>query len=194
VAAAVILPPHWAEKLPGALRGLNDSKQLTHEEREKYFSFLISCDEIEYGIAEVDSLMIDQINILQATHRAMNAALARLKSPPAHALVDGLRVKTLTVPQTPIVEGDAKSYSIAAASVLAKVTRDRLMLGFHAQFPEYGFADHKGYGTPQHLAAIGKFGACPIHRKTFAPFRPEEMDLFAQNEPARKDQSAAVPG
>ena len=85
--------------------------------------------------------------------------------------MDGRPVKTIRVPQTAIVKGDTRSYSIAAASVLAKVTRDRLMRELHAQFPEYGFADHKGYGTAKHLAAIEKFGACPIHRKTFAPLK-----------------------
>src|SRR6267154_1666435 len=109
--------------------------------------------------------------ILQATHRAMNHALSQLNPLPPHALIDGRPVKTLRVPQTAIVKGDARSYSIAAASVLAKVTRDRLMLGFHAQFPEYGFAEHKGYGTAKHLAAIAQHGACPIHRMTFAPLK-----------------------
>ena len=108
----------------------------------------------------------------------MNNALAKLNPLPPHALVDGRPVKTLRVPQTAIVKGDARSYSIAAASVLAKVTRDRLMLGFHAQFPEYGFAEHKGYGTAKHLAAIEKHGACPIHRKTFAPLKTAATELF----------------
>ena len=106
----------------------------------------------------------------------MNAALAQLN--PEHALVDGRPVKTMRAPQTAIVKGDARSYSIAAASVLAKVTRDRLMLKYHAQFPEYGFAQHKGYGTAKHLAAIAQFGACPIHRMTFAPLKREKSKLF----------------
>jgi ribonuclease HII len=101
----------------------------------------------------------------------MNGALAQLNPQPQHALVDGRPVRTMRVPQTAIVQGDARSYSIAAASVLAKVTRDRLMREFHAQFPEYGFAAHKGYGTARHLAAIEKFGACLIHRKSFAPLK-----------------------
>jgi ribonuclease HII len=92
--------------------------------------------------------------------------------------VDGRPVKTLRVPQTAIVKGDARSYSIAAASVLAKVTRDRLMLDYAAQYPAYGFAEHKGYGTAKHLAAIAKFGACPIHRKTFAPLRQPKPILL----------------
>jgi ribonuclease HII len=179
VAAAAILPPRWRESgLPDELAGLNDSKQLAASQREKFFEFITGCGEIEFGIAEVDAAQIDAINILQATHRAMNDALARLHAPPQHALVDGLPVRTLRVPQTAIVKGDARSYSIAAASVLAKVTRDRLMLGFHEQFPEYGFAEHKGYGTAKHLAAIRRFGACPIHRKSFAPLKPQEDKLL----------------
>jgi ribonuclease HII len=179
VAAAAILPTRWAESgLPAELDGLNDSKQLTETQREKFFAFLVSCGEVEFAIAQIDAAQIDEINILQATHRAMNAALAKLNPLPHHALVDGRAVKTMCVPQTAIVKGDARSYSIAAASVLAKVTRDRLMLEFHAQFPEYGFAGHKGYGTAQHLAAIVKFGACPIHRKSFAPLKLQEPKLF----------------
>jgi ribonuclease HII len=179
VAAAAILPSRWAETgLPAGLAGLNDSKQLTETQREKFFAFITGCGEIEFGIAEVDAAMIDEINILQATHRAMNDALAKLNPLPPHALVDGRPVKTLRVPQTAIVKGDARSYSIAAASVLAKVTRDRRMRGFHTQFPEYGFAGHKGYGTAKHLAAIEKFGACAIHRKSFAPLKREKSKLF----------------
>lgn len=179
VAAATILPPHWAQSgLPAELAGLNDSKQLTETQREKYFKFLTASAEIEFAIAAVDALTIDRINILQATHRAMNEALAGLKTLPLHALVDGRPVKSLRVPQTAIIKGDARSYSIAAASVLAKVTRDRLMLEFHVRFPDYGFAEHKGYGTPKHLAAIEKHGPCSIHRKTFAPLKPAEPTLF----------------
>jgi len=157
---------------------LNDSKQLTASAREQFFAFLIACGEVEYGIAAVDAPAIDAINILQATHRAMNEALAKLNPLPPHALVDGLHVRTLCVAQTAIVQGDAKSFSIAAASVLAKVTRDRLMLEYHAQFPQYGFDEHKGYGTAKHLAAIAQHGACEIHRKSFAPLRPREPELF----------------
>ena len=179
VAAAAILPSKWAQSgLPRELEGLNDSKQLTATQRERFFAFITSCGEIEFGIAQVDAALIDEINILQATHRAMNDALAKLQPAPEHALVDGRPVTTMRVPQTAIVKGDARSYSIAAASVLAKVTRDRIMLEFHAQFPEYGFSEHKGYGTPQHLAAIAKLGPCPIHRRSFAPIRTKERELF----------------
>jgi ribonuclease HII len=174
VAAAAILPPRWLETgLPKELLGLNDSKQLTETQREKFFQFITVCGEIEFGIAEISAAVIDEINILQATHRVMNDALAKLNPLPPHALVDGRPVKTLRVPQTAIVKGDARSYSIAAASVLAKVTRDRLMLAAHAQWPAYAFAEHKGYGTAKHLAAIAQHGACPIHRLTFAPLKPK---------------------
>src|ERR1700690_3612132 len=173
VAAAAILPSRWAEAgLPAGLAGLNDSKQLTAAQREKFFSFLTACAEIEFAVARIDAAQIDEINILQATHRAMNDALAQLNPPPQHALVDGRPVKTMRVPQTAIVQGDARSYSIAAASVLAKVTRDRLMLEFDRQWPTYGFAGQKGYGTAQHLAAIAEHGPCPIHRRSFAPLKP----------------------
>jgi ribonuclease HII len=179
VAAAAILPAHWADSgLPAELTGLNDSKQLTEAQREKYFAFLTRSAEIEFAIAAVDAGVIDEINILQATHCAMNDALAQLNPLPPHALVDGKPVKSLRVPQTAIVKGDARSYSIAAASVLAKVTRDRLMLEYHVQFPEYGFAEHKGYGTAKHLAAIAKHGPCPIHRRSFAPLKPKAPELL----------------
>jgi ribonuclease HII len=164
--------------LPGELEGLNDSKQLTGPQREKFFTFITACGEIEFAVAQIDSVQIDKINILRATHRAMNDALAQLRPAPEHALVDGRPVKILRVPQTAIVKGDARSYSIAAASVLAKVTRDRLMLEFDRQWPVYGFAGHKGYGTARHLAAIAAHGPCPIHRRSFAPLKPQEPRLF----------------
>jgi ribonuclease HII len=107
----------------------------------------------------------------------MHQALDQLTPKPQHVLVDGLRIKWLPYEQTALVEGDAKSYSIAAASVLAKVTRDRLMRDYDRQFPGYGFADHKGYATPKHYAAITALGPCPIHRRSFAPFRPVETEL-----------------
>ena len=179
VAAAAVLPAKWAQAgLPRELEGLNDSKQLTPGQRESYFSFLISCGEVAFAIAQIDSVRIDEINILRAAHRAMNDALAQLRPMPEHALVDGRPVKTMRVPQTAIIKGDARSYSIAAASVLAKVTRDRLMLEFDRQWPVYGFAGHKGYGTARHLAAIAAYGPCPIHRRSFAPMKQEEPKLF----------------
>ena len=179
VAAAVMLPPQWAATgLPEALRGLNDSKQLTESRREEFFAVLTNLSEIRFAVASVDAGMIDQINILQATHRAMNDALTQLEPKPEHALVDGNPVKSLRFAQTALVKGDARSFSIAAASVLAKVTRDRQAAEWHEQWPEYGFAIHKGYGTPQHLEAIRQHGPCPIHRRSFAPLKPKQPELI----------------
>ena len=179
VAAAAILPAKWVEAgLPRELDGLNDSKQLAPTQRDVFFAFLTGCGEVEFAVAQTDAGQIDEINILRATHQAMNAALAKLNPQPQHALVDGRPVKTMRVPQTAIIKGDARSYSIAAASVLAKVTRDRLMLEFDRRWPAYGFAGHKGYGTARHLAAIAAHGPCPIHRKSFAPMKPKAAELF----------------
>ena len=179
VAAAVMLPERWLETgLPEGLHGLNDSKQLTARQRDGFFEFLTRCEEVKFGIASIEAGIVDAINILQATHRAMNEALAQLCPAPLHALVDGTRVKTLCFPQTPLVKGDARSYSIAAASVLAKVTRDRWMKESDARWPAYGFATHKGYGTTRHLAALAEHGPCPIHRRSFAPIRQPEPGLL----------------
>jgi ribonuclease HII len=173
VAAAVVLPCGWAETgVDSRLQGLNDSKQLTEAQREEYYTILTSHAEIRWAVSSVDAGVIDQINILQATHRAMNLALGQLDPPPEHALVDGRPVRSIRFPQTALVKGDARSYSIAGASVIAKVTRDRMMKEFDQLYPGYGFAGHKGYGTPQHLAAIQALGPCPIHRRSFAPLRP----------------------
>ncbi len=173
VAAAVIFPSSWiASGLPRALWGLNDSKQLTPDERDVYFARLTSFSEVRYAIAWSDHLLIDEINILQATFRAMNSALGKLAPAPVHVLVDGNQRSSVHWIQTPIIDGDAKSYSIAAASVLAKVTRDRMMIDFDRQWPQYGFAEHKGYSTEQHLAALALHGPCPLHRKSFAPIKP----------------------
>ncbi len=182
VAAAVMFPVEWLRgRFPVELAKLNDSKQLTGTQREHYFAWLTSRAEVRFAVAQVDAAVIDRINILQATHRAMNDALARLAPPPAHVLVDGLPVKSLRFPQTALVKGDARSYSIAAASVLAKVTRDRLMVALDREFPGYGFAGHKGYGTPAHLAAIAKWGPCPIHRRSFAPLKAEQGQFVLES-------------
>ena len=179
VAAAVVLPAEWVEAgLPESLRRLDDSKKLTEKIREQLFEAIHAETKIHFGIGIIDALVIDEINILQATHRAMNAALAQLSPPAAHALVDGLRVPTLAVPQTAIVKGDQKSFSIAAASILAKVTRDRLMREHDARWPEYNFAKHKGYGTAVHLAALEQHGPCAIHRRSFAPVKAAEGLIF----------------
>lgn len=178
VAAAVMFPCTWAEPgLPSKLRGLNDSKQLDEEQREKFFDVITNHPEIRYAITTVDVEMIDRINIRQAAWRGMNLSLDQIDPKPQHVLVDGLKIRWLPYPQTALVEGDAKSYSIAAASVLAKVTRDRAMREYDKLYPGYGFAEHKGYATPQHYAAIEAHGACPIHRKSFSPFRPVETEL-----------------
>lgn len=179
VAAAVIFPKMWIESgLPAQLAGLNDSKQLTPKARAHFFEMITSSADVIYEIAVVDSQVIDSINILQATHRAMNVALAGLSVFPMHVLVDGTRVNSMRFPQTPLVKGDSRSYSIAAASVLAKVTRDRMMERYDAEFPGYGFAVHKGYGTPVHLEAIARLGPSAIHRLSFAPLKSEQAGLF----------------
>jgi ribonuclease HII len=178
VAAAVVLPQRWLTSgFDDCLRGLNDSKQLSERQRESFFARITLHPEILHAVAIVDADMIDRVNILQATHQAMNHALAQLQPAPQHVLVDGHPVRTMRFPQTALVQGDARSYSIAAASVLAKVTRDRMMLEFDKLYPGYGFAEHKGYGTPQHCEAIRKLGPCPIHRRSFAPFRVTEREL-----------------
>lgn len=178
-AAAVIFPQSWIlGDFPKKLRAINDSKQLEPEEREFLFMEITGRAEVRFAIASVDVPLIDQINILQASHRAMNAALAQLQPPPQHVLVDGLRVSSMTLPHTAIIGGDALSYSIGAASILAKVSRDRLMIELDRHYPLYGFAAHKGYATPEHLAAIKAHGACPLHRQSFSPFRPTQAEMF----------------
>ena len=179
VAAAVVLPEDWAQDgIPESLKRLNDSKQLRESVREELFEVIQTNAAIVSAVAVVDVPVIDEINILQATHRAMNEALAGLEPSAEHALVDGRPVPSLTLPQTAIVKGDAQSFSIAAASILAKVTRDQLMVQYHQQFPGYGFDGHKGYGTKAHLLAIEELGACPIHRMSFAPLKKTQPELF----------------
>ena len=179
VAAAVSFPEEWISSgLPGELAGLNDSKQLKAVQREAFFERLTAGGDVQFAIARIDAETIDAINILQATHRAMNQALAQLRPQPEHVLVDGLPVNSLRFPQLALVKGDARSFTIAAASILAKVTRDRLMLEYDRRFPAYGFARHKGYGTTRHLAALAEHGPCPIHRRSFAPLKPAQPELF----------------
>jgi ribonuclease HII len=166
VAAAVILPESYE------LEGLDDSKKLTPEQREELYVRITENQLIFYAIAEGTSEEIGQLNILRATHLAMKRSLDGLKKsghPPAHALVDGLPVKGLPVEQTALVGGDGLSLSIAAASILAKVTRDRIMDALDLEFPQYGFARHRGYATADHLAMLREHGPCPHHRLGFAP-------------------------
>jgi ribonuclease HII len=179
VAAAVVLPATWIEQgLPNSLAGLNDSKQLSVAVRERFFRTLTGCAEVRYGLAAVEPSDIDRLNILCATHRAMREAVERLAPPADHALVDGLPVPTLPCPHTALVKGDARSYAIAAASVLAKVTRDRRMVEADRLYPVYGFARHKGYPTREHLAALERHGPCPLHRRSFAPLRTAEPEWW----------------
>ena len=163
VAAAVILDP---DRVP---HGLDDSKKLPAARREFFHALLSACPHARIGVASASVEEIDSLNILRATHLAMARAVAQLAPPPDLALVDGLPVKGLPVPHRAIVGGDASSLSIAAASVMAKVTRDRLMVALAAEHPGYGFERHKGYGTPEHLEALRRHGPCPAHRKSFAP-------------------------
>jgi ribonuclease HII len=163
VAAAAILPERFRH------RKLNDSKQLAPEVREEIYQELIANAEIFWAVGVVDHIEIDQINILRATHKAMRAAIEALASSPEHVLIDGLPVFPFPFPQTAIIDGDCISLTIAAASVIAKVTRDTMMRDFCARFPEYCFGQHKGYSTELHLTKLHEFGPCPIHRRSFEP-------------------------
>ena len=159
-AAAVILPPDVQ------IDGLNDSKKLTDKKRRELYEVITQCA-VAYGIALVDEKVIDEINILQATFRAMGEAIGALAVKPQLVLIDGNRAGQFGVPAQTIVKGDSLSASIAAASILAKVTRDRLMEQYAEEYPQYGFEIHKGYGTKRHYEALRTYGPCPIHRMTF---------------------------
>ncbi len=164
VAAAVIFPK--GSNIPP----VNDSKQLSEDKRCELRKLILDLPGIRYAISEVQAEEIDRINILKATHLSMRNVL--LKLPEAEiALVDGLEVPNLPVRCKFIVKGDAKSASIAAASILAKVHRDEIMMMYADKYPQYGFERHKGYGTEDHLAALKQYGPCPIHRRSFAPVR-----------------------
>src|SRR5437879_1098251 len=163
VAAAVLLPEKFRH------RRLNHPKQLAPELPEQIYSDLISDPQVRWTVGIVDSVEIDRINILRASHRAMRLAVEALIEPPDHVLIDGLPVIPFPLPQTAIIDGDCISLSIAAASVIAKVTRDRMLRDFCAQFPQYCFHQHKGYGTELHLLKLHEFGPCPIHRRSFEP-------------------------
>lgn len=145
---------------------INDSKKLSPKKREELFTE-IKEKALAWNVAPVSAERIDEINILQATYEAMRQAIAGLTPSPDAVVVDAVTIPELSLPQRGIVKGDAKCYSIAAASILAKVTRDHLMEEYDARYPEYGFAKHKGYGTKEHIEALKKYGPCPIHRKSF---------------------------
>ena len=166
VAAAVILPKDRP------ILYLNDSKQLSEKKREELFPVIMK-EAVAVGVGMASPELIDEINILQATYAAMRSALRDLIMPNGHAVVpdlllnDAVRIPDVPIRQVPIIKGDAKSCSIAAASIIAKVTRDRIMKEYDAVYPEYGFAKHKGYGSQAHMDALRQYGPCPIHRRSF---------------------------
>jgi ribonuclease HII len=162
VAAAVIFEPEIF------IKGVNDSKQLRPEDRQEYFD-KIRERALTMGVGVASHGEIDEINIFWATMLASRRAILSLLRTPDHVLVDGRLIRELKLPQTCIVGGDRKSFCIAAASIIAKVTRDRMMVEYDAQFPGYGFAQHKGYCTPDHFAVLERRGPSPLHRHSFAP-------------------------
>lgn len=161
VACACILPKNYQ------LEGLNDSKKVSEKKREKLYDILIN-DAISYGIGVVSPKRIDEINILEASKEAMKIAIKEMKQKPEHVLIDAVKLD-LEMPSTSIIKGDAKSASIAAASIIAKVTRDRMMVELDKIYPEYGYARHKGYPTKAHIEAVKKFGVKDFYRFTFSP-------------------------
>jgi ribonuclease HII len=170
VAAAVILPLDQPDEL-ARFASVRDSKQLTAAQRQQLYD-QITTHALTYGIGRATAQEIDQDGILKANFRAMLSAVAQLHPPAQYLLVDGsLPIRPTALPQKTVVRGDSRCLTIAAASILAKVSRDRLMVELDAQYPLYSFGRHKGYATPQHLAALEKHGPCPIHRFTFAPIR-----------------------
>ena len=178
VAGAVTMPQALAERLyAGELAELTDSKQLTPLRREQYFDVLIRTPGVCVSTGWCSAQEIDLLNILAATHLAMRRAVEGLAVKAGLALVDGLPVKGLPCPSTAIVRGDAKSFLIAAASVVAKVSRDRHMLKLGEDYPQYGFAVNKGYGVHVHMAARFKYGSCPEHRHTFRPVQDADQKL-----------------
>ena len=160
VACAVILPKD------SKILYLNDSKKLSASKREELYEVIMK-EAVSVGVGMRSPERIDEINILQATYEAMREAVGKLEVMPQLLLNDAVTIPQITIPQVPIIKGDAKSVSIAAASIVAKVTRDRLMEEYDGVFPEYGFASNKGYGSVAHVEALKKYGATPIHRKTF---------------------------
>jgi ribonuclease HII len=178
IAAAVILRPGCR------IKGVNDSKQLTPEERDA-LEPEIRAVAVAVGIGRAEVTEIDTINIYRAGLVALKRAVLALDPQPQHLLIDARRLDGLQMPQQPIIKGDAKSITIGAASIVAKVHRDRLMAQLDGEYPGYGFADHKGYPTPDHLDALERLGACSLHRRSFAPVArklgliPEQQELFA---------------
>ncbi len=171
VVAAVILPAKFRH------RRLNDSKQLSEKLREEIYAELTQRADVYWAVSMADHQEIDRLNILRASWEAMGRAVAALPVAPQHCLIDGRPVRGFPLPQTALVDGDCKSLSIAAASVIAKVTRDRLMMQMDGPYPMYEFSRHKGYGTPLHLERLQTHGPCAIHRRSFLPVRQMELPL-----------------
>lgn len=169
VAAAVIASP------ARVVRGVDDSKTLTPPQRKRLANE-IRATALAWAIGIASVQEIDELNVYRAALNAMQRAILQLPLPPDFVVVDGRLLPGISVPQLPLVDGDARSYSVAAASIVAKVYRDELMCEYDRQYPGYGFAQNAGYGTPSHLAALHKYGPCPIHRKSFAPVR--QLSLF----------------
>jgi ribonuclease HII len=169
--AAVVLPDDFTHAV------LNDSKQLSEVKRERLYEEITADPRIRWHCVSVEPDEIDRINILQATWEGMRRAALGLQPVPDAVLIDGKPVKRYPLHQIALVKGDSLSYSIAAASIIAKVTRDRLMVAMARQFPAYGFEIHKGYPTPRHLAALKQHGPCPHHRRSFGPVAQLELDL-----------------
>jgi ribonuclease HII len=170
VAAAVILPVRCR------LAGVDDSKQLSEDERERLYNAILE-KAVGVGIGSADAGEIDSLNILEATRLAMGRAIRNLAPSPDYLLIDAVTLPSVGLPARPIIKGDALSMSIAAASIIAKVTRDLLMASYHETFPQYNFLSHKGYGTADHLQRLACYGPCPIHRRTFAPVREALISL-----------------
>lgn len=164
VIAAVILPPHYL------LPKLNDSKKLSEATREKLYEEIMA-HAVAVKVAVIDEATIDRVNIYQATINGMYQSVYGLEPAPQQVLVDAMPLENCDIPVESIIKGDSKSASIAAASIVAKVTRDRMMVEFDKQYPGYGFASNKGYGTAEHLAGLEKLGPCPIHRHSFEPIK-----------------------
>lgn len=161
VVASVIMPKD------SMIEGINDSKKVSEKKREKLYDLILE-NAISYGVGIIGQDEIDEINILNATKKGLTMSLKELNKKPDIIVVDALtHIDTLGIPYESIIKGDAKCYSIAAASIIAKVTRDRIMREWDKIYPQYGFANHKGYGTSAHIEAIKEYGPCPLHRKTF---------------------------
>lgn len=174
VTACVILPKDFV------LEGLTDSKKLSEKKREEFYDYIME-HAISVGIGMMDEKVIDEVNIYEATKLAMYQAVEKSKVKPEHVLIDAMKLDKLEMPSTSIIKGDAKSISIAAASVIAKVTRDRMMIELDKKYPMYGFKSHKGYPTKKHIEAIKEYGLINGYRKTFKPISEMVKELENQN-------------